>query len=511
MFGADISNLVDGKGHRSGTTARAADPRASVAASARGQDSTGAFPSKPAVKYYRPCFELPDGREVYYNYDGTFHSIVTPDPLELAIRRWKTEPFLPPMAIEPPKSTSLGREWIQTMSENLDRKMDKEAAAARQKRGEEADSDDDDSGEDDLAGIRTQRHLDNWLRYLDRQREAAAKKAEEREEERARKRRAREAERDARRAEREAEREKREAEREKREAAREAERAAEREKREKREAEREARRMFGVVGTMSDAAGMFSATVEVAGEMCCLGTDYLSNAAATRDAAMVVRACGGRIPDGILSEADADHADGFAHDPMLLVDKLRDKGALPDVKEVSLKSMLDGNTIKAGEATLFFTVSNTTYVADLRDDGKILLNGKTYDDPKQMVEFITDGRVRGTKKAWNAVRYGKKDGLTLNQLQQAHHHGQSSSDLVAPRARPSFHHSDKRPTHCSHCEKSLWDATKKRWQAKKGPLGLATLCMNCGTKFKMGTWVADEARPGKLKKVPIRRKKAKLG
>jgi hypothetical protein len=35
MFGADISNVVDGKGRRSGKAARAADPRASDAASAR--------------------------------------------------------------------------------------------------------------------------------------------------------------------------------------------------------------------------------------------------------------------------------------------------------------------------------------------------------------------------------------------------------------------------------------------------------------------------------------------
>ena len=104
---------------------------------ARGEDAgvptsdlTGSSPPEPStIKYYRPCVEKPDGREVYYNFDGTIHSIVTPDPLELAIRRWKTEQFLPPPAIEPPKSTPLGRAWIQTMIDALNDVIERRARA----------------------------------------------------------------------------------------------------------------------------------------------------------------------------------------------------------------------------------------------------------------------------------------------------------------------------------------------------------------------------------------------
>ena len=140
MFGADISNVVDGKGRRSGTAARAADPRASDAASARGQDPTASSPPKPAVKYYQAGYEKADGRDVYLNDDGTIKCIVTPDPLDEAIRRWKCEQFLPPMPIEPPKSTPLGREYIKTMSDAIEKLMDTQIARAeRRRRGEEAD------------------------------------------------------------------------------------------------------------------------------------------------------------------------------------------------------------------------------------------------------------------------------------------------------------------------------------------------------------------------------------
>ena len=104
---------------------------------ARGEDAgvptsdlTGSSPPEPStIKYYRPCVEKPDGTEVYYNYDGTVHSIVTPDPLELAIRRWKTEPFLPPPAVEPPRSTPLGRAWIKTMTDALNDAIERRARA----------------------------------------------------------------------------------------------------------------------------------------------------------------------------------------------------------------------------------------------------------------------------------------------------------------------------------------------------------------------------------------------
>ena len=140
MFGADISNLVDGNGRRSGKAARAADPRASDAASARGQDPTASSPPKPDVKYYQAGYEKADGRDVYLNDDGTIKCIVTPDPLDEAIRRWKCEQFLPPMAIEPPESTPLGREYIKTMSDAIEKLMDTQIARAeRRRRGEEED------------------------------------------------------------------------------------------------------------------------------------------------------------------------------------------------------------------------------------------------------------------------------------------------------------------------------------------------------------------------------------
>ena len=58
--------------------------------------------------------------------------------------------------------------------------------AERKERGEEADG--DDLGGD---GFRSKQHLINYKIYLQRQREAAAEKAEEREKESARKRKAR--------------------------------------------------------------------------------------------------------------------------------------------------------------------------------------------------------------------------------------------------------------------------------------------------------------------------------
>jgi len=531
MFGADISNLVDGKGRRSGKAARAADPRASDAASARGQDPTASSPPKPDVKYYQAGYEKADGRDVYLNDDGTIKCIVTPDPLDEAIRRWKCEQFLPPMPIDPPKSTPLGVSWINIMIENLDRKIDE---AARKERGEEADG--DDLGGD---GFRSKQHLINYKIYLQRQREAAAEKAEEREKESARKRKAREerrAEREAgrkakreadreakreareerraeREADREADREAREAKREEREAEREVEREADREaKREARAAELAVKRLLGV-RALRHAAGFYGATVEVAGEMCCIGTDFMSHAAATRDAAMVVHACGGVIPDGILSDADVDMADGFIHNPIFLVKQLRDKRAgLLDVKEVSLKVMLDAKFIKSGKSTLFIRRYASRYVADLCDDGTIVYAGETYAGPWKWINFITNGSGWG-QQTWERVRYGKEDGPTLKQLRQAHVEGRSSDDVVAAKTKPQLH-PDERPDKCTHCGESLFCEKKNRRNATKGPAGPGTLCDGCGKKFRNKTWIPDPDNLGKLK--PTKRahgsaKRQKLG
>ena len=530
MFGADISNLVDGNGRRSGKAARAADPRASDAASARGQDPTASSPPKPDVKYYQAGYEKADGRDVYLNDDGTIKCIVTPDPLDEAIRRWKCEQFLPPMPIDPPKSTPLGVSWINIMIENLDRKSDE---AARKERGEEADG--DDLGGD---GFRSKQHLINYKIYLQRQREAAAEKAEEREKESARKRKAREerrAEREAgrkakreadreakreareerraeREADREADREAREAKREEREAEREVEREADREaKREARAAELAVKRLLGV-RALRHAAGFYGATVEVAGEMCCIGTDFMSHAAATRDAAMVVHACGGVIPDGILSDADVDMADGFIHNPIFLVKQLRDKRAgLLDVKEVSLKVMLDAKFIKSGKSTLFIRRYASRYVADLCDDGTIVYAGETYAGPWKWINFITNGSGWG-QQTWERVRYGKEDGPTLKQLRQAHVEGRSSDDVVAAKSK-SLLHPDERPDKCTNCGESLFCEKRNRRNATKGPAGPGTLCLGCGYKLRKETWIPDPDNWGKIK--PTKRaysvKKQKLG
>ena len=490
MFGADISNLVDGKGRRSGKAARAADPRASDAASARGQDPTASSPPKPDVKYYQAGYEKADGRDVYLNDDGTIKCIVTPDPLDEAIRRWKCEQFLPPMPIDPPKSTPLGVSWINIMIENLDRKIDE---AVRKERGEEADGDDDDFGneygEDGFAGIRSQKHLINYKIYLQRQREAAAEKAEEREKESARKRKAREERRVERRVEREAD----------------------------REAKREAREALAVkrslgVRALRHSAGFYGATVEVDGEMCCIGIDFMSHAAATRDAAMVVHACGGVIPDGILSDADVDMADGFIQNPTFLVKKLREKRAgLLDVKEVSLKVMLDAKLIKSGKSTLFIRHYASRYVADLCDDGTIVYAGETYAGPWKWVNFIVNGSGWGGQ-VWERVRYGKEDGPTLKQLRQAHVEGRSSDDVVAAKSKPQLH-PDERPDKCTHCGESLFCEKKNRRNATKGPAGPGTLCAGCGDKLRKETWFPDPDNLGKLK--PTKRaysvKKQKVG
>ena len=484
MFGADISNVVDGKGRRSGKAARAADPRASDAASARGQDPTASSPPTPPINYYRWGYQLPDGSDVLFNTDGSYDCTVTRDPFDMAMHCWECEQFLPPMLIEPPKSTPLGVSWMKIMSKNLDRKIDE---AARKERGEEADG--DDLGED---GFRSEQHLINYKRYLQRQREAAAEKAEEREKESARKRKAREERRAERRAEREAE----------READREAKREA-----------REVKRSLGV-RSVPNSTGFYSATVEVDGELCCLGTDFMSHAAATRDAAMVVHACGGVIPDGILSDADVDMADGFVHNPTFLVKQLREKRAdLLDVKEVSLKVMLDAKFIKSGKSTLFITRYATRYVADLRDDGTIVYAGETYAGPRNWVNFIVNGSEWGGQ-AWGKVRYGKEDGPTLKQLRQAHVEGRSSDDVVAAKSKSQLH-PDERPDKCSNCGESLFCVKRNRRNATKGPAGPGTLCAGCGQKFKNKTLIPDEDHPGKLKKAPRRpygsAKKQKLG
>ena len=348
-------------------------------------------------------------------------------------------------------------------------------SGARKERGEEADG--DDLGED---GFRSEQHLINYKRYLQRQREAAAEKAEEREKESARKRKAREERRAERRAKREA---------------------------------REVKRSLGV-RSVPNSTGFYSATVEVDGELCCLGTDFMSHAAATRDAAMVVHACGGVIPDGILSDADVDMADGFVHNPTFLVKQLREKRAdLLDVKEVSLKVMLDAKFIKSGKSTLFITRYATRYVADLRDDGTIVYAGETYAGPRNWVNFIVNGSEWGGQE-WGKVRYGKEDGPTLKQLRQAHVEGRSSDDVVAAKSKSQLH-PDERPDKCSNCGESLFCVKRNRRNATKGPAGPGTLCAGCGPKFRNKTLIPDEDHPGKLKKAPRRpygsAKKQKLG
>ena len=106
MFGADISNVVDGKGRRSGKAARAADPRASDAASARGQDPTASSPPTPPINYYRWGYQLPDGSDVLFNTDGSYDCTVTRDPFDMAMHCWECEQFLPPMAIARSCATS---------------------------------------------------------------------------------------------------------------------------------------------------------------------------------------------------------------------------------------------------------------------------------------------------------------------------------------------------------------------------------------------------------------------
>lgn len=371
---------------------------------------------------------------------------------------------------------------MQIMSENLDRKIDE---AARKERGEEADG--DDLGGD---GFRSKQHLINYKIYLQRQREAAAEKAEEREKESARKRKAREERRVERRVEREADREA---------------------KREARAAELAVKRLLGV-RALRNAAGFYGATVEVAGEMCCIGTDFMSHAAATRDAAMVVHACGGVIPDGILSDADVDMADGFIHNPIFLVKQLRDKRAgLLDVKEVSLKVMLDAKFIKSGKSTLFIRRYASRYVADLCDDGTIVYAGETYAGPWKWINFITNGSGWG-QQTWERVRYGKEDGPTLKQLRQAHVEGRSSDDVVAAKTKPQLH-PDERPDKCSNCGESLFCVKRNRRNATKGPAGPGTLCSGCGQKLRNETWFPDPDNWGKIK--PTKRaysvKKQKLG
>ena len=94
---------------------------------ARGEDAgvptsdlTGSSPPEPStIKYYRMCVEKPDGREVYYNNDGTVHSIVTPDPVDVATRRWKNGR----------EGVPFGRQHIQTMSEALNDAIEQQARA----------------------------------------------------------------------------------------------------------------------------------------------------------------------------------------------------------------------------------------------------------------------------------------------------------------------------------------------------------------------------------------------
>ena len=313
-----------------------------------------------------------------------------------------------------------------------------------------------------------------------------------------------------RRAELEAKCEAREAKRKEREAKRkelEAEREA-------REAELAVKRLLGVQ-TVPSNAGFYSATVVVDEELCCLGTDFMSLAAAARDAAMVVRACGGEIPDGILSDADVDMADGFVHNPVFLVKQLRDKRAdLLDVKEVSLKVMLDAKFIKSGKSTLFLRRYASRYVADLCDDGTIVYAGETYAGPRKWINFIRNGSRWG-QQTWERVRYGKEDGPTLKQLRQAHVEGRSSDDVVAAKTKPQLH-PDERPDKCTNCGNSLFCEKKNRRNATKGPAGPGTLCDGCGKKLRNKTYIPDPDSLGKLKPTERARgeysvKKQKLG
>ena len=129
---------------REPTRAAAVVSKDTTPTAAKGEDvgvpAADLSPPKPPVEYYRAGYETADGRDVYLNDDGTIKCIVTPDPLDEAIRRWKCEQFLPPMAIEPPESTPLGREYIKTMSDAIEKLMDTQIARAeRRRRGEEED------------------------------------------------------------------------------------------------------------------------------------------------------------------------------------------------------------------------------------------------------------------------------------------------------------------------------------------------------------------------------------
>ena len=348
---------------------------------------------------------------------------------------------------------------------------------------------------------------------------AAAKEAERKAKEAERKRKAAEAE--TKEAERKLKADAKEAERKRKAAEAETKEAELEAEREARAAELAVKRSLGVRALRNHNAGFYGATVEVNGDMCCLGTDFTSHAAATRDAAMVVRACGGVIPDGILSDADVDMADGFVHNPIFLVKQLREKRAdLLDVKVVSLKVMLDAKFIKSGKSTVFTTRFTTRYVADLCDDGTITYAGETYAGPRNWVDawekdWDNRRRATGTIDAWEKVRYGKEDGPTLKQLRQAHVEGRSSDDVVAAKSKPQ-RQPDERPDECTHCGKSLFCVKKNRQSATYGPAGPGTLCGDvCGTKFRTGTLIPDEDNPGKLKKAPRRPygslKKPKLG
>jgi hypothetical protein len=230
---------------------------------------------------------------------------------------------------------------------------------------------------------------------------------------------------------------------------------------------------------------------------------------------MVVHACGGVIPDGILSDADVDMADGFTHNPIFLVKQLRDKRAgLLDVKEVSLKVMLDAKLIKSGKSTLFIRRYASRYVADLRDDGTIVYAGETYAGPRKWINFIRNGSGWG-QQTWERVRYGKEDGPTLKQLRQAHVEGRSSDDVVAAKSK-SLLHPDVRPDKCTNCGNSFFCEKANRRFATKGPAGPGTLCSGCGKKFRNKTYIPDPDNLGKLNPTKRARgeysvKKQKLG
>jgi hypothetical protein len=126
------------------TRAAAVVSKDTTPTAAKGEDvgvsASDLSPPKPPVEYYRWGYQLPDGSDVLFNTDGSFDCIVTPDPFDMAIHRWKCEQFLPPMAIEPPNSTPLGREYIKTMSDAIEKLKDTQIARAeRRRRGEEAD------------------------------------------------------------------------------------------------------------------------------------------------------------------------------------------------------------------------------------------------------------------------------------------------------------------------------------------------------------------------------------